>query len=683
MEPAFQLAARSLNGCWTCRVRKKKCDETRPVCRSCASFGLECHGYGPRPEWMDNGRLQKEQAAKFKHIVSQRKSTNRKQGLPRQARPPQDLNRSPGPRSNEDAPKHIASSTAERSFVAPSWSAPSHNDFPSTAPRTAPRSQGNDDAPQHPPALYRKIDSPQNSLSPESYSNPSWVAPDTIGVYDIEEVRTTIVPYDMGFAKSGRSNSIVGEWPWDLYSTGHALPKQTALNSCVAESLTAPGHAMAPGNYEKHMVTPETPMESVRPGESEDFLFMHYLNRVFYIQYPFYLSHDRRGKGCLFSILRMVKPAYLASLALGERDLLSIQSQEGDVTTNLARLRAKGGYYDRATQATQRLLRESHTWNRSAHMAHIIESLTSIHQLLFWELFAGGTGNWQVLLRQAAGLITGLLEARTPLANTKAPSAIYASLEETLSPGDHDAASVMLGSFVSLDIISSASTRRPPFLNIDHAQALQNPSVSLEGIMGCRNSVMALIFEISLLDRWKEESQAVHKLSIIDLAERGRRIEERLRQELVDTKTLTDTCPTLLSHSGVLSGPANPDVNRLFALAALIYLHVVISGAHPELPEIADAVSQAIAIYKGLWDRRMLQSVLVWPFCVSGCLALGEQQTFFRNLVTAAEITETTPGTCFEALKIMEECWETRKSGPRNCDWASIMKCRGYYLLLR
>lgn len=194
---------------------------------------------------------------------------------------------------------------------------------------------------------------------------------------------------------------------------------------------------------------------------------------------------------------------------------------------------------------------------------------------------------------------------------------------------------------------------------------------------------MALIFEISSLDRWKEESQADHKLSIIDLAERGRQIEKRLQQELVDEDTLPETSPTLLINSRVLSSLANPDVNRLFALAALIYLHVVISGAHPELPEIAGAVAQAIAIFKGLWDRRLLQSVLVWPFCVSGCLALGEQQNFFRNLFSAAEITKSTLGTCFEAFKIMEKCWEARNLGPSNYDWASMMKQQGYDILLR
>ncbi|PKX88640.1 Zn(II)2Cys6 transcription factor [Aspergillus novofumigatus IBT 16806] len=678
MDPAVKLAARSLNGCWTCRVRKKKCDETRPVCRSCSYFGLECHGYGPRPEWMDNGRLQKEQAAKFKHIVSQRKSSARKERQTREARSSQDFNQSLGPVSTEDAPTHIASS-----FMDPTWGALPNYDYVATVPQSLVSEEHH----QHPSAFFRNMDSTQSSLSPGSSGDLSWLAPDMMGVHDVKAVRNAILPQDeMGFATNGRSLSMVDEWAWDSSSNGNGFPSQASVSDYAAGKPTAPGHFMASGNDQKHRAPPEALIEPVRHRGAEDTLFMHYLDRVFYIQFPFYLSRNPRGRVCLFSILRMVKPAYLATLALGERELLSAHPQQGDVAASLSQLRAKGGYYDLAAQGTQRLLQESHTWDRSAHIVHNIESLASILQLLFWELFAGGRGNWQVLLRDAARLIPGLLEARTPLTKPKLSGSDYTNPPhhiETPSPDDHRAISVLLGSFISLDIIASASTRRAPFLNIDHAQALRNPCISLESIMGCSNSVMGLIFEISSLDRWKEESQAVRKLSIIDLAERGRQIEERLRQELVDMDALPETGPSLLNRSAVLSAPADPDVNRLFALSALIYLHVVISGAHPELPEIADAVSQTIAVFKRLWDPRLLQSVLVWPFCVSGCLALGEQQNFFRNLFSAAEITESTVGTCFEAFRIMEKCWEARRSGPFNCDWASIMKQQGYYVLLR
>lgn len=69
---------RSKQGCWTCRLRKKKCDEGRPLCSLCTSLSITCYGYGPRPDWMDNGEREKAVANGIKEIVkhtSRRKIT--------------------------------------------------------------------------------------------------------------------------------------------------------------------------------------------------------------------------------------------------------------------------------------------------------------------------------------------------------------------------------------------------------------------------------------------------------------------------------------------------------------------------------------------------------------------------------------------------------------------------------
>lgn len=54
---------RSRTGCLTCRIRKKKCDEQQPVCRSCRARQLTCFGYGfdaPAPSWVTGGASWKE-----------------------------------------------------------------------------------------------------------------------------------------------------------------------------------------------------------------------------------------------------------------------------------------------------------------------------------------------------------------------------------------------------------------------------------------------------------------------------------------------------------------------------------------------------------------------------------------------------------------------------------------------
>lgn len=58
-------------GCWTCRVRHKKCDITTPVCKECSDRSVQCHGYGPKPAWMDGGSEEKKEKSRIKAAINQ------------------------------------------------------------------------------------------------------------------------------------------------------------------------------------------------------------------------------------------------------------------------------------------------------------------------------------------------------------------------------------------------------------------------------------------------------------------------------------------------------------------------------------------------------------------------------------------------------------------------------------
>ena len=62
--------SRSTQGCWTCRVRHKKCDETHPCCRVCTSRNIKCHGYGAKPGWI-GGPLEEQHRRDIKTAVKQ------------------------------------------------------------------------------------------------------------------------------------------------------------------------------------------------------------------------------------------------------------------------------------------------------------------------------------------------------------------------------------------------------------------------------------------------------------------------------------------------------------------------------------------------------------------------------------------------------------------------------------
>jgi hypothetical protein len=69
---------RSNSGCWTCRARRKKCDEQEPSCIKCISLHLECYRYGSRPHWMDGGQKEKAKVLEFKATVKRRVKVKRR-----------------------------------------------------------------------------------------------------------------------------------------------------------------------------------------------------------------------------------------------------------------------------------------------------------------------------------------------------------------------------------------------------------------------------------------------------------------------------------------------------------------------------------------------------------------------------------------------------------------------------
>jgi hypothetical protein len=60
---------RSYDGCWTCRLRKKRCDEIRPVCRNCSALQIICYSSAEKPSWVDGGVGQKKKAEEIKREV--------------------------------------------------------------------------------------------------------------------------------------------------------------------------------------------------------------------------------------------------------------------------------------------------------------------------------------------------------------------------------------------------------------------------------------------------------------------------------------------------------------------------------------------------------------------------------------------------------------------------------------
>ena len=66
-----QMHRRSRTGCYTCRLRRKKCDEGTPMCTACKHLGLQCEY--KRPMWWSNNEARRQHKDDIKLIIKRKK----------------------------------------------------------------------------------------------------------------------------------------------------------------------------------------------------------------------------------------------------------------------------------------------------------------------------------------------------------------------------------------------------------------------------------------------------------------------------------------------------------------------------------------------------------------------------------------------------------------------------------
>ncbi|CAE7212300.1 unnamed protein product [Rhizoctonia solani] len=70
------MPPRSTAGCYTCKRRKKKCDETQPQCLRCVRSGKECEGYAPLESPDSRGIMRRAKAGPVRAAVPQPRSSD-------------------------------------------------------------------------------------------------------------------------------------------------------------------------------------------------------------------------------------------------------------------------------------------------------------------------------------------------------------------------------------------------------------------------------------------------------------------------------------------------------------------------------------------------------------------------------------------------------------------------------
>lgn len=283
-------------------------------------------------------------------------------------------------------------------------------------------------------------------------------------------------------------------------------------------------------------------------------------------------------------------------------------------------------------------------------------------------MFRGDTSHWQIHLQAA---ITVSLQYRRERVKVCGPSTQTLKL----------AMEFCKGVLTWYDILSCASTGLKPFSDFEHIDEEIFSVIRFDKLMGCENWVMRLIMEIATLGEWKRRLEANSDLGMWQIMRRAAEIEMRLEKGLTASPLPTGTKPQDKTSSGTTENLARV-ITHIFGSAALVYLHVIISGADPEIPEIHKSVSQTMTALNVLKNKDLVRN-LQWPICIAGSMATMGQESFWRDLVCSVSRERWTFGYSNEVLEVMEEAWRLRKSQPgTSINWMTAMKSLDIKVLL-
>lgn len=349
-----------------------------------------CYGYASRPDWMDGGELEREQAMHIKQMVKE----NMKKRLyyhyqeinsPQTGWSPRPL--SWPPKLCGLAPTISNSPNSSPSFASTLDSSRSNTDTPRDPVFN------NQDTPVYPSDqtlartftmteeewLESPIRSPVGVRVPLLCSsnspgrNDSWV--DRARVETNNDIPVGPRPSTPFQGQSGPLDNATVDNPTNWVPSSHEF--SSTLGYSDIDRLQAFGSRLRNDSI---------------PTNAEVALFMHYLDHVFYLQFPFYDSSAiNHGRGWLFGLLMRDKSVYHAALALSQYHQHSTTLKNRDTAGDIALSQDKNEYYILALRELQGIIQRSHKWSGTAGLIQSVQALTCSLYLLFFEVWNEAT----------------------------------------------------------------------------------------------------------------------------------------------------------------------------------------------------------------------------------------------------------------------------------------------------
>lgn len=694
---------RSQKGCWTCKLRRKKCDENHPICETCGSLGIACEGYGPRPDWMDRGPLERETAEKVKMAVARnghRRSRSRwtmsslspsaKRSLKDKTAATKDLPHGMtvhAPLSSQDSQENSSLPTpSEEGFTTDlaadilSWQNPI--------------SPGTDDI-----GIFTL--SPSTIFSPKDFAVNNFSLPEDF-----------LIRPDVGQPANIEPTALFGAEDQGSLATdeSHITPIERPSRQLVNVGSHTRQSSISEDSQVSSVSFAPSGLSSYYSGASstENALFLsYYMSKVIYTQFSFGLMSEPEATQWLQFVLFGSKHVLETSMVLSKAHYTC--------ATNLGETEYASRYEDDISKVTgicNMLPSPTNTmclFDEERRIAQVIATCTSLVQnihlevgpsaifnsalvLTLIQIFYGGSIRWRDCLREAAPYLQTLIDLTV---STNKPRITTGTLSDEVLHLQFTAAKALLGKVIWFDVLATVSTGKGPFLGINHTLFFNSYDIDMVGTSGCHNAVVTSISETVTLQHWKTQTEREGRLSVIELVTRGGAIAESLNNLISGLTHATITTRTAIAattlHGDLSSKKANKpskemarDITLVYARAALVYLHFVLSGSNPDVEEIRRGTMELMESLKVLSGSRMVGYAL-WPLCVAACAARGEEEE--RALFQTIELEEQDlrrvhPRTYQSVREIGRECRRLRfMEGGKSC-WTRAMDRLQKHILL-
>ncbi|XP_006459066.1 hypothetical protein AGABI2DRAFT_201001 [Agaricus bisporus var. bisporus H97] len=307
--------------------------------------------------------------------------------------------------------------------------------------------------------------------------------------------------------------------------------------------------------------------------------------------------------------------------------------------------------------------------------------------LVFFSQLSGCVTDWD---EPFAILSDWLIQRRLPV--TEEPWLVF----QDMSAGER----LVVKGALWIDIIASVTTGRgPKFFSLwrrllgergtywGQNHTTFQRGLRMDTLIGCPDEVLLMILEVSLLAQWKATTQHEGILSYRELIRQGNEIEQRMKQNVTDTRLINDNNVSLIQNEMMskpemlLDDDTRGAVATLFREAAILYLNTVLSGPCPGVPEISEGVRKITQIIRSLHRSPEVERGAVLPIILAGCMT---NDSIHREFFKGRFLQNEGVGNLMQLRVLMEILWQKRDANivHGSVSLAHVVQEQGLRLLL-